>query len=142
MRLAKSCIDPVSCSDAFMGYVPHSTPKRAHGAVDPVETYVVLPHDFDCGSRRKRPHNSQSGMDLLWIPPVNLGSRFSLRLVKRLRLLVEDLCDSDLFCFLLFYCLFCGGFVFFHVAGFLIHLLLLFAIISLVAHFFIGSRTA
>lgn len=35
-----------------------------------------------------------------------------------------------------------GGFVFFHVAGFLIHLLLIFAIISLLAHLFTGSRTA
>jgi Family of unknown function (DUF5670) len=46
-----------------------------------------------------------------------------------------------LIAFLLFI-LWMGGFVFFHVAGFLIHLLLLFAIISLVAHFFIRSRTA
>jgi hypothetical protein len=46
-----------------------------------------------------------------------------------------------LIAFLLFI-LWIGGFVFFHVAGFLIHLLLLFAIISLVAHFFIASRTA
>jgi Family of unknown function (DUF5670) len=46
-----------------------------------------------------------------------------------------------LIAFLLFI-LWISGFVFFHVAGFLIHLLLLFAIISLVAHFFIGSRTA
>ncbi|MDR3734467.1 MAG: lmo0937 family membrane protein [Acidobacteriaceae bacterium] len=29
-----------------------------------------------------------------------------------------------------------GGFVMFHVSGFLIHLLLLFALISLIAHFF------
>jgi hypothetical protein len=35
-----------------------------------------------------------------------------------------------------------GGFVFFHVAGFLIHLLLIFAVISLLAHLFAGARTA
>jgi hypothetical protein len=35
-----------------------------------------------------------------------------------------------------------GGFVFFHVAGFLIHLLLIFAVISLIAHLFTGARTA
>jgi hypothetical protein len=34
-----------------------------------------------------------------------------------------------------------GGFVFFHVAGFLIHLLLIFAVISLVVHLFTGART-
>ena len=35
-----------------------------------------------------------------------------------------------------------GGFVFFHVAGGLIHLLLLFAVISFVVHLFSGPRTA
>ncbi len=36
-----------------------------------------------------------------------------------------------------------GGFVFFHVAGFMIHLLLIFAVISLMVHLFTGSaRTA
>jgi hypothetical protein len=35
-----------------------------------------------------------------------------------------------------------GGFTVFHVAGGLIHLLLLFAIISLVLHFVTGARTA
>ena len=35
-----------------------------------------------------------------------------------------------------------GGFVFFHAAGFLIHVLLIFAVISLVAHFFTGAKTA
>jgi hypothetical protein len=35
-----------------------------------------------------------------------------------------------------------GSFIFFHVAGALIHLLLLFAGISLVIHLFTGSRTA
>lgn len=34
-----------------------------------------------------------------------------------------------------------GGFVFFHVAGFLIHLLLVFAVISLIVHLFTGART-
>ena len=35
-----------------------------------------------------------------------------------------------------------GGFVFFHVAGGLIHLLLLFAVVSFVVHLFTGPRTA
>jgi len=34
-----------------------------------------------------------------------------------------------------------GGFLMFHTAGFLIHLLLLFAIISLIMHFITGRRT-
>jgi hypothetical protein len=39
--------------------------------------------------------------------------------------------------------LWAGGFVFFHVAGFLIHLLLIFAVISLIVHLFSsGTRTA
>lgn len=46
-----------------------------------------------------------------------------------------------LIAFLLFI-LWIGGFVFFHAAGFLIHLLLIFAIISLVAHLFSGPKTA
>ncbi len=33
-----------------------------------------------------------------------------------------------------------GGFVVFHVSGFLIHLLLIFAVISIVFHFLRGSR--
>jgi hypothetical protein len=35
-----------------------------------------------------------------------------------------------------------GGFTVFHVAGGLIHLLLVFAVISLILHFVIGRRTA
>ena len=35
-----------------------------------------------------------------------------------------------------------GGFTVFHVAGAMIHLLLLFALISLILHFVTGSRTA
>jgi hypothetical protein len=35
-----------------------------------------------------------------------------------------------------------GGFTMFHVAGGLIHLLLLFAVISLILHFVMGSRAA
>lgn len=35
-----------------------------------------------------------------------------------------------------------GGFLFFHIAGALIHLLLLFAVISFVGHLFTGPRTA
>jgi hypothetical protein len=38
--------------------------------------------------------------------------------------------------------LWAGGFLFFHVAGFLIHLLLIFAVVSLLVHFFTGSKTA
>jgi hypothetical protein len=34
-----------------------------------------------------------------------------------------------------------GSFVMYHVAGFLIHLLLIFALISLVIHLFTGKRT-
>jgi len=44
---------------------------------------------------------------------------------------------------LLLLVLWLGGFLFFHVASGLIHLLLLFAIISVVVHFFTGgTRTA
>ena len=46
-----------------------------------------------------------------------------------------------LFAILLFF-LWIGGFVFFHVAGFLIHVLLILAVISLVAHLFTGPRVA
>lgn len=35
-----------------------------------------------------------------------------------------------------------GGFAMFHVAGFLIHLLLIFAVIALIMHFVTGRRTA
>ena len=35
-----------------------------------------------------------------------------------------------------------GGFMMFHVAGALIHLLLLFAVISVLVHFLTGARTA
>jgi hypothetical protein len=35
-----------------------------------------------------------------------------------------------------------GGFTVFHVAGALIHLLLVFAVISLILHFVVGARTA
>lgn len=35
-----------------------------------------------------------------------------------------------------------GGFVVFHVSGFLIHLLLIFAVISLIVHFVSGRRAA
>ena len=34
-----------------------------------------------------------------------------------------------------------GAFVFLHVAGFLIHILLLLAVISIIAHFLRGTRT-
>jgi hypothetical protein len=43
---------------------------------------------------------------------------------------------------LLLMVLWAGGFVFFHVAGFLIHLLLIFAVISLILHFVTGARAA
>jgi hypothetical protein len=35
-----------------------------------------------------------------------------------------------------------GGFTLFHVTGFLIHLLLIFAVISIVMHFITGRRAA
>ena len=35
-----------------------------------------------------------------------------------------------------------GGFTVFHVAGGLVHLLLLFAVVSVVLHFVLGTRTA
>jgi hypothetical protein len=35
-----------------------------------------------------------------------------------------------------------GGFTVFHVTGFLIHLLLIFAVISVIMHFVTGSRSA
>jgi len=41
---------------------------------------------------------------------------------------------------LLLFILWIGGFVMFHVASALIHLLLLFAVISLVVHLFTGAR--
>jgi hypothetical protein len=43
---------------------------------------------------------------------------------------------------LLLLILWAGGFLMFHVASGLIHLLLLFAVISFVAHLFTGTRTA
>jgi|HubBroStandDraft_6_1064221.scaffolds.fasta_scaffold861719_1 hypothetical protein len=43
---------------------------------------------------------------------------------------------------LLLFFLWIGGFIFFHVAGFLIHLLLIFAVVSLIIHLFTGARTA
>jgi hypothetical protein len=43
---------------------------------------------------------------------------------------------------LLLLMLWAGGFLMFHVASGLIHLLLLFAVISFVAHLVMGSRTA
>ena len=43
---------------------------------------------------------------------------------------------------LLLLMLWAGGFLMFHVASGLIHLLLLFAVISFVAHLFMGARTA
>ncbi len=43
---------------------------------------------------------------------------------------------------LLLLVLWVGGFLMFHVAGALIHLLLLFALVSFVIHLFTGTRTA
>jgi hypothetical protein len=37
--------------------------------------------------------------------------------------------------------LWAGGFFLFHVTSFLIHILLIFAVISLIVHFFSGRRT-
>jgi hypothetical protein len=41
---------------------------------------------------------------------------------------------------ILLFILWLGGFLMFHIAGGLIHLLLLFAVISLVIHLFTGSK--
>jgi hypothetical protein len=41
---------------------------------------------------------------------------------------------------LVLFVLWAGGFVLFHTAGFLIHILLVLAIISLLAHFFTAAR--
>ncbi len=43
---------------------------------------------------------------------------------------------------ILLFVIWIGSFVAFHVAGALIHLLLLFALISLIIHLFAGRRTA
>jgi hypothetical protein len=43
---------------------------------------------------------------------------------------------------LLLVILWAGGFLMFHIASGLIHLLLLFAVISFVAHLFMGTRAA
>lgn len=43
---------------------------------------------------------------------------------------------------ILLFVLWIGGFVVFHVAGFLIHLLLIFAVIALLIHLFSGSKSA
>jgi len=43
---------------------------------------------------------------------------------------------------LVLFVLWAGGFVVFHTAGFLIHLLLILAVISVIAHFFTGTRTS
>jgi Family of unknown function (DUF5670) len=43
---------------------------------------------------------------------------------------------------LLLFFVWIGAFVFLHVAGFLIHLLLIFAVLSLVIHLFTGSKNA
>jgi len=42
---------------------------------------------------------------------------------------------------ILLFALWVGGFVVFHTAGFFIHLLLVFAVISLLIHLFTGART-
>jgi Family of unknown function (DUF5670) len=44
--------------------------------------------------------------------------------------------------FIVFVIAWVGGFTMFHVAGGLIHLLLLFAVISIILHFVMGRRTA
>ena len=43
---------------------------------------------------------------------------------------------------LLLFLLWAGGFVMFHTAGFLIHILLILAVISVVAHFLTGTSTS
>ena len=43
---------------------------------------------------------------------------------------------------LLLFVLWIGGFLMFHIAGFFIHLLLIFAVIALVVHLFSGSKSS
>ena len=43
---------------------------------------------------------------------------------------------------LVLFVLWIGGFVMFHTAGFLIHILLIFAVISIVMHFISGRKAA
>ncbi len=43
---------------------------------------------------------------------------------------------------LLLFVLWLGGFLMFHIAGFLIHLLLIFAVIALIVHLFSSSKSA
>jgi hypothetical protein len=43
---------------------------------------------------------------------------------------------------LLLFVLWLGGFLMFHIAGFFIHLLLIFAVIALVVHLFSGSKSS
>lgn len=43
---------------------------------------------------------------------------------------------------LLLFVLWLGGFLMFHIAGFLIHLLLIFAVIALIVHLFSGPKSA
>jgi len=43
---------------------------------------------------------------------------------------------------LLLFVLWIGGFLMFHIAGFLIHLLLIFAVIALVIHLVSGSKSS
>jgi Family of unknown function (DUF5670) len=43
---------------------------------------------------------------------------------------------------LLLFVLWLGGFLMFHIAGFFIHLLLIFAVIALVIHLFSGSKSS
>jgi hypothetical protein len=43
---------------------------------------------------------------------------------------------------LVLFVLWAGGFVVYHSAGFLIHVLLILAVISVIAHFLTGRRTA
>jgi hypothetical protein len=54
----------------------------------------------------------------------------------------EDLMSVWTVLFVILLIAWIGGFTVFHVAGGLIHLLLLFALISLVLHFVMGTRTA
>ena len=43
---------------------------------------------------------------------------------------------------LLLFVLWLGGFLMFHIAGFFIHLLLIFAVIALIVHLFSGSKSS
>lgn len=57
-------------------------------------------------------------------------------------LFTEELVSIYMILFILLLIAWLGGFAMFHAAGALIHILLIFAVISLILHFVMGRRTA